>query len=201
MLAGARMGGFFQPETVEADFAYWAKMPEWTEREAAALLCGLNPYYVAKLNPDYVADGPPAAYFGLMELAQRAIIAGLIGRPYTPARWLAWAKKYDHPIPQDLEAEIGRLHARVADLATKTDDRLSGVEGSPPAPPPSDDDVRALIRTAIAQNGGYITQKKGAEIVRQKYPGFNKERAMALVKELTKSDKPGPKGPRNNCPK
>jgi hypothetical protein len=48
--------------------------------------------------PDYVADGPPAAYFGLMELAQRAIIAGLIGRPYTPARWLAWAKKYDHPI-------------------------------------------------------------------------------------------------------
>jgi hypothetical protein len=51
MLADARMGGFFQPETVEADFAYWAKMPEWTEREAAALLCGLNPYYVAKLKP------------------------------------------------------------------------------------------------------------------------------------------------------
>lgn len=61
---------------------------------------------------------------------------------------------------------------------------------------PTDDEVRALIREAIAQHGGFISQEKGAEIVRRRWPGFNKKHAMALVKGLTQNKKPGPKGPR-----
>lgn len=61
---------------------------------------------------------------------------------------------------------------------------------------PSDDDARALIRAAMKKNGGFIGQEKGAEIVRQTYSNFRKKRAMALVKELTGNEKPGPKGPR-----
>lgn len=63
---------------------------------------------------------------------------------------------------------------------------------------PSDDDARALIRAAVAERGGFIGQDEGAEIVRQRYPEFPKKRAMALVKELTGNEKPGPKGPRKN---
>ena len=66
---------------------------------------------------------------------------------------------------------------------------------------PTDDDVRVLIRDAIEASGiNFISQTNGAKIVRKKYPGYNKHRAMALVKKLTQNTKRGPRGPLNNCP-
>jgi hypothetical protein len=64
--------------------------------------------------------------------------------------------------------------------------------------PATDDAARAVIRQALADSGGFLSQENGAEIVRLKIPGFLKKRAMQLVKELTGNDKPGPKGPRKN---
>jgi hypothetical protein len=66
------------------------------------------------------------------------------------------------------------------------------------APPrrPLDDEARIMIRQALAEAGGFISQDKGAEVVRREYPRFPKKRAMLLVKELTGNEKPGPKGPR-----
>jgi len=64
--------------------------------------------------------------------------------------------------------------------------------------PLSWDDARAVVLDAIAQNGGFIGQKEGAKIVREKYPNFPMKDAMALVKGLTGNDKPGPRGPRKN---
>jgi len=61
---------------------------------------------------------------------------------------------------------------------------------------PSDEDVLDLIHGEVAKHGGFISQKNGAKIVRTKYPGFNKEHAMALVKRVTGNKIPGPKGPR-----
>ena len=74
----------------------------------------------------------------------------------------------------------------------------------PPDPPPrevsvqevSDDDARHVIQEALSRNGGFLPQKKGAEIVRAKFPSFKKEQAMKLVKELAGNTKPGPRGPR-----
>jgi hypothetical protein len=60
----------------------------------------------------------------------------------------------------------------------------------------TDDDVRQILREAIAENGGYITQRSGAEIVQSQFPDFRKHRAMELVKELTQNTKRGPRGPR-----
>ena len=65
-----------------------------------------------------------------------------------------------------------------------------------PSKEASDDDARHIIREAMAANDGFISQKGGAEIVRAEIPGFNKERAMKLVKGLTQNTKPGPRGPR-----
>jgi hypothetical protein len=62
--------------------------------------------------------------------------------------------------------------------------------------PAPDEAARAVIRQALADSGGFLSQEKGAEIVRLNIPGFPKKRAMQLVKELTGNDKPGPKGPR-----
>jgi hypothetical protein len=67
-----------------------------------------------------------------------------------------------------------------------------------PSDTASDEDARAEIRAALSQQGGFLSQEKGAEIVRRKFPTFPKKRAMGLVKELTGNEKPGPKGPRKN---
>ena len=61
----------------------------------------------------------------------------------------------------------------------------------------SDDDARAVIRAALSEHG-FLSQEKGAKIVRSKFPSFLKKRAMQLVRELTGNEKTGPKGPRKN---
>ena len=60
----------------------------------------------------------------------------------------------------------------------------------------TDEHARRLIREAMASSGGFISQKKGAKIVRAVFPDFNAERAMALTKGLTQNTKRGPRGPR-----
>lgn len=62
----------------------------------------------------------------------------------------------------------------------------------------SDDEARAVIRAALSEQGGFLSQEKGAKIVRSKFPTFLKKRAMQLVRELTGNEKTGPKGPRKN---
>jgi hypothetical protein len=111
-----------------------------------------------------------------------------------------------------LEIQVGGVHNRLGVWRT-----LPPAENSPgdidkvrirraevllefPASPPrkvgTDDDARGIIREAMAKNGGYITQRNGAEIVCRQFPEFLKQRAMELVKELTENTKRGPRGPR-----
>jgi hypothetical protein len=61
---------------------------------------------------------------------------------------------------------------------------------------PTEDEVRALIVKAKDENGGFISQENGAIAVREKWPNFNKKRAMLLVKDTTGNTKQGPRGPR-----
>jgi hypothetical protein len=63
---------------------------------------------------------------------------------------------------------------------------------------PTDDDARNVIRLALTESDGFVSQENGAKIVRRTLPEFPKKRAMQLVKELTGNQKPGPKGPRKN---
>jgi hypothetical protein len=119
MLADARKWRFYQPDTLLADFVYWAKMAEWTESEAAALFCGLNPDYIAKLDPDYVgsamnrldlrsdANRLQAVYSGFLKLADRQTPVSLVGRirrqSGSPGR-----RNMANQIPPQVEAEIVR---------------------------------------------------------------------------------------------
>jgi hypothetical protein len=61
---------------------------------------------------------------------------------------------------------------------------------------PSNDDVLSLIRSEIEKHGGFLSQEKGAQIVRKEYPSFRKKRAMELVKQVTGNENRGPRGPR-----
>jgi hypothetical protein len=111
-----------------------------------------------------------------------------------------------------LEIEVGGIHERLCvwrtfppakdgngDIEKVKIRRAEVLILFPASAPPkeaTEDDARRLIREAIEANSGFIAQKKGAEIVRREFPGFNKERAMELVKELTQNTIRGPRGPR-----
>jgi hypothetical protein len=98
------------------------------------------------------------------------------------------------PPANDREGDLERVRVRRAEVLNEFPPDLPPRQKS--SKEASDDDARRIIREAIAANGGFIAQKRGAEIVRAKYPDFNKERAMGLVKGLTGEPKSGPHGPR-----
>jgi hypothetical protein len=60
----------------------------------------------------------------------------------------------------------------------------------------SDDDALSLIRRGIEKHGGFLSQEKGAQIVRKEDPSFRKKRARELVKQVTRNENRGPQGPR-----
>src|SRR5271170_7577566 len=62
----------------------------------------------------------------------------------------------------------------------------------------NDDEIRAVIREAVAANGGFLSQDAGAEIVRMRFPEVRRDRARDLVKQVTGNEKRGPQGPRRN---
>lgn len=62
--------------------------------------------------------------------------------------------------------------------------------------PATDDEICDVIKAASEMNGGFIAQNAGTELVQQYFPEVSRERARQLVKRVTRSDKPGPKGPR-----
>jgi hypothetical protein len=118
MATNAPTGGYFQPDTLEADFAYWAKMPLWTESEATNLLLGLNPKFsfIKRSRVYGAAQTRSEEYAGLLHLAEMAREHDNIPYPHTPSRWLDWAKNCDLPIPPALEKEISLRNS--ADAST-----------------------------------------------------------------------------------
>jgi hypothetical protein len=49
----------------------------------------------------------------------------------------------------------------------------------------SDEQVRAVVRAAVASMGGFIGQAEGASVVRREFPDVTRDRARRLVREVT----------------
>jgi hypothetical protein len=113
------MTGFYQPNTYLADFGYWAKMANWTEGEAAAVLLGINPHYVNPREGDLSGEASQykEQYFGILKSAKRALDAGHLRGYPAPAEWVGWAKQLDFPIPETLVSAVEKWGASSADSA------------------------------------------------------------------------------------
>ncbi len=62
----------------------------------------------------------------------------------------------------------------------------------------SDEQVREVVRAAMASMGGFIGQAEGASVVRREFPDVTRDRARKLVRQIIGNEKPGPKGPRRS---
>jgi len=125
--APSRSTGIYQPDELEADFVYWAKMDLWTLREGAAVLVGINPNLTrddAKLRSSLKKEAF-VRYEGIYELACRSYVH-LDHDGAEPAEWLDWARKINLPIPPQLETEVERLRSAVQSKAS--DDREARIK-------------------------------------------------------------------------
>lgn len=165
-------GGYFQPDAIEADFAYWAKMTTWNEQEAVSLILGLNPDITSDDTELYYGSASQHAtkYVSLLQLARRAIEDRRIAYPNTPARWLAWAKKRDLPMPPALEAEIVRWN---------------GVTGGRDARIVQQQDG-AVLRSASKENIRIEARRVYASASKNGSPGPNKPNATKEIRALLK---------------
>jgi hypothetical protein len=152
MSEDASNDSFFQPDGLRASFGYWARMGKWTEEEAVSLLLGLNPAYTkSEAQLSYRHARPHAAkYLSLRKLAHRATDQKHIAYPYTPARWLKWAKECGLPMPPVLEdnivkwdgasgssvsadrARIVQLEAQLAEVTARANAPTPKSKGEPP---------------------------------------------------------------------
>jgi hypothetical protein len=96
---------FFNHVDARADFDHWGKAAYWSIDEAIALLLGKSPKVVTweRVKP-YEGVSPFAArYAQIRDLAQRSVAVKELYAPALPAFFLAWAKRMDFQIPDELE--------------------------------------------------------------------------------------------------
>jgi len=95
---------FWQAAIPDANCEYWARMPHWTEEEAAALLLGVNPEIMTNGSDSWedIVRAHAGQYAGILALTRRVTANRQIEPPCTPARWLAWAIALDMPVPEEL---------------------------------------------------------------------------------------------------
>jgi hypothetical protein len=91
----------------QLDYRYWAKMPEWTVSEAAALSLGLDPRENHRNRRDYVDR---------LRLLERAVSAGSLDEEGSPPRskfprriWSDWLRGEQIGLPPELKEAIRKM--------------------------------------------------------------------------------------------
>lgn len=110
---------FNQPHT-NADFAHWSKTAHWTLDEAIALSFGKAPEWVTweKVKPFCQVSPFAAQYARRRDLASRAKDWKQLFDPVLPGFFLAWAKRTDISVPEQLTAAVEARGVQVADWKT-----------------------------------------------------------------------------------
>jgi hypothetical protein len=101
---------FGQP-SAQADLGYWAKLAHWHPSEAAALSLGYSPRFV---NPDtvkpYLESSSEAQEFERrLMLVSRAVETGALKHQFSPAEFVAWAKRINLELPDALTAALAKI--------------------------------------------------------------------------------------------
>lgn len=108
---------FFNQPSSKADFEHWSKASYWTLDEAIALSFGKNPQVVTWISVKNFTQASTFAkrFAQTRDLAQRAKAISQLSDPVLPAVFLAWARRAEIEIPQELLEQVEKRGVVVAD--------------------------------------------------------------------------------------
>lgn len=92
-----------------ADFDQWAKMEYWTVDEGIALLLGRSPTVLVWDKVQNVASPVVLQFARIREAAQRAVNWKTLHAGNRPGAFIAWAKRFEHPVPAELEEKVQKF--------------------------------------------------------------------------------------------
>lgn len=111
---------FFNKPDAEADFDYWAKMPEWTIKEAVALSFGKSPDVMATRIKEIPVNNSPfiEKYLKLTELVIRAKKAKLftnstitfLDDQILPYKFVNWTQLNEIEFPAELAEKVLKIY-------------------------------------------------------------------------------------------
>lgn len=100
----------FNQPYAHADFDRWAKMEYWTVDEGIALLLSRSPDVLAWDKVKHCTFSPVVRQFGsIREAAQRAVNWKTLGAGNRPGAFLAWAQRFEYPVPPELEQKVKKF--------------------------------------------------------------------------------------------
>lgn len=122
----------FNQARASADYDYWGKIAYWQLEEGTALLLGRSPEFasVKACNPCTQVSSFAHSYMRLYEMVKRAAAAQQISNPLIPGTFLAWAKRTNIDVPDDLLKAVEAttplpdwksLYDRLLELKTERD--------------------------------------------------------------------------------
>lgn len=118
-----QMAPFYDRTAANADVAHWSKAAYWTFDEALALAFGKSPAVVtpATLASYSQMPGFPQQYAHARDLALRAKSVKLLQDKMAPSSFLAWARRNDIAVPEDLLKAVEARGEVVADWKDRYD--------------------------------------------------------------------------------
>lgn len=108
---------FFNQPSAKADFVHWSKAAHWTLEEAIALSFGKNPQVVTWKRIQELVNISPFAkrYAQTLDLALRAKAWNQLYDPVLPGIFLAWARRSEIDVPNELLEQVEKRGVVVAD--------------------------------------------------------------------------------------
>jgi hypothetical protein len=108
----------------DADFEHWSKASVWSLDEAVTLSFGRSPARISwkTIEPYHWVSPFAKAYAEKRDLVLRAKLARQLYEPVIPAFFLAWAKRMQVEVPQELVVAIEARGEQIADWKSRHDE-------------------------------------------------------------------------------
>jgi len=108
----------FNQPGAKPDYAHWAKMAYWTADEGIALLLGRSPHYLEWEKVKHIASPVVRQFAAIRETAKRAVQFKTLNANERPGSFIAWAKRFDFPLPAELEERVASYGHFIGDWYT-----------------------------------------------------------------------------------
>jgi hypothetical protein len=96
----------FNQPYAKADFGHWAKLAYWKVDEGIALLLGRAPTSLVWDSVKGISSPVIWQFARIREVATRAVSYKQLYDPGYPGSFIIWAKRFDFPVPVELEEKV-----------------------------------------------------------------------------------------------